>query len=73
MPVDRIPFERMPLLPDGQPVTAEDIRKLRDQIASFDTIEVIAGDTREIVERFMPDPVARLPPMCNAQALIGSR
>ena len=62
MPMPRTPSKPMPLRPDGKPMTADDIRQLKEQIASFDTIEVIADEMREIVERYMPDLVDRLPP-----------
>ena len=42
-------------------MTADDIRQLKEQIASFDTIDVIADDTREVVETYMPDLVNHLP------------
>jgi hypothetical protein len=42
-------------------MTPDDICELHGQLASFDTIEVIADDSRELVERYMPDLVDRLP------------
>jgi hypothetical protein len=67
------PPKRTPLRPGGQPMTANDIGELHDQIASFDTIEVIADDAREIVERFMPDLVDRLPPKRTAKRKVTAR
>jgi hypothetical protein len=61
MPMDRIPPKRIPLRPDGAPMSAEEIRELRDRIAAFDDITWIDDDTREIVEMFMPDLVSRGP------------
>jgi len=46
----------------------EMVRQLHDQIAAFDTIEVIADDTREIVGRSMPDLLDRLPPKRTGKA-----
>ena len=34
MPMPRIPPKRVPLRPEGKPMTADDIRELREQIAS---------------------------------------
>jgi hypothetical protein len=45
----------------GKPMSADDIRELRERIAEFDEIAWIDEATREIVERFMPDLVDRLP------------
>ena len=53
----RVKPKRVPLRPDGQPMTADDISELRERIEGFDTIEVIADEMREIVERYMPDLV----------------
>ena len=45
-----------PQIPNGPLLSAADvIRDLRDQLAGFDDIEWIDDDTREIVERGMPD------------------
>jgi hypothetical protein len=57
----RIGPKQAPLRPDGWPMTAEDFRTLHDKIAESDDLEWIDDDTREIVERFMPDLVAKLP------------
>jgi hypothetical protein len=53
--------KRPPLRSDGKPMTPDDIRELRERIAEFDEIAWIDEVTREIVEKFMPDLVDRLP------------
>ncbi|WP_024511908.1 hypothetical protein [Bradyrhizobium sp. ARR65] len=57
----RIKPKRTPLRPDGTPMTEDDFRTIRDQITAFDDIEWIDDATRDLVERFMPDLVGRLP------------
>jgi len=57
----RIRPKQLPKLPDGRSMTDDDFRELHDRIAAFDDVECIAGDTREIVERFMPDLAYKLP------------
>jgi hypothetical protein len=57
----RILPNRIPMRPDGCTMTEDDFRKLHDQLADFDKVEWIEEGTREIVERFMPDLVDRLP------------
>jgi hypothetical protein len=53
---------KQPLLrPDGVPMSEDDFRELHNQLADFDSFEWIDDETREIVERFMPDLVDRLP------------
>ncbi|WP_407174456.1 hypothetical protein [Bradyrhizobium sp. STM 3562] len=57
----RIKPKRTPLRPDGAPMTEDDFRVIRDQITAFDDIQWIDNATRDLVERFMPDLVDRLP------------
>ncbi|WP_407155142.1 hypothetical protein [Bradyrhizobium sp. STM 3557] len=57
----RIRPKQLPMRPDGCPMTDDDFRTLHDKITEFDNIEWIEGNTREIVERFMPDLADRLP------------
>ncbi|WP_024513506.1 hypothetical protein [Bradyrhizobium sp. ARR65] len=57
----RIKPRRIPLRPDGTPMTEDDFRAIRDQITAFDDIEWTDDATRDLVERFMPDLVSRLP------------
>jgi hypothetical protein len=59
--MNRIRPEQLPLRPDGRSMTDDEFRALHDQIAAFDDVEWIAGDTREIVKRFMPDLTEMLP------------
>jgi hypothetical protein len=59
--MDHIKPKRMPLRPDGQPMTEEDFRDLREQIAAFEEIEWVDDATRTIIEQFMPDLMDRLP------------
>lgn len=46
MSMPRTPSKPTPLRPDGKPMTADDIRELRERIAEFDTIEVISDEMR---------------------------
>jgi hypothetical protein len=57
----RILPSQIPMRADGCPMTEDDFRKLHNQLAGFDKVEWIDEGTREIVERFMPDLVDRLP------------
>jgi hypothetical protein len=50
-----------PVRPDGKPITPDDIRELRERIADVDETAWIDEATREIVKKFMPDLVDRLP------------
>jgi pyridoxine 5'-phosphate synthase PdxJ len=59
--MDRVSPKRIPQRPDRKPMTADDIRELHDQIASFDNIEWIDDVTRQIVEMYMPDVASCLP------------
>ncbi|MGJ4942593.1 hypothetical protein ACQR1W_18610 [Bradyrhizobium sp. HKCCYLS1011] len=52
--VHRIRPKEAPLRPDGHSLSADDFRRLRDEIAEFDQIEWIDEATREIVEKYMP-------------------
>jgi hypothetical protein len=57
----RIRPKTSPLRPDGRPMTDEDFQQLHDQLAEFDKVEWINGEGRQIVERFMPDLVDKMP------------
>jgi hypothetical protein len=57
----RIRPKQPPRRPAGCPMTDENFRALHDRIAEFDDIDFIDDATREIVERFMPDLVHKLP------------
>ncbi|WP_035725371.1 hypothetical protein, partial [Bradyrhizobium sp. ARR65] len=48
-------------------------RELREQIASFGTIDVIASEMREVVERYMPDLVDRRPPKALAKRKVTAK
>jgi hypothetical protein len=54
MITDYIGPKRPPVRPDGKPMTPDNIRELREQIADFDETAWIDEATREIVEKFMP-------------------
>jgi hypothetical protein len=59
--VDRIFPKHLPFRRDGGPMTPDDIHELRDWITSLENITWIDEATREIVEKFMPELVDRLP------------
>jgi hypothetical protein len=57
----RIRPGQTPMRPDGQPMTQNDFRDLRNQLVEFEKVEWIDAGTREIVEQFMPDLADKLP------------
>ncbi len=46
----------------GRPLKPEELEAIRQQIDSFDTIEVTEPEMRGLVERNWPRLVAKLPP-----------
>ncbi len=57
-------MKRMKAMPpqDEEPMTADDIRTVRNAIEGFDDVELIAPGIREVIEDYMPDLAERLPP-----------
>ncbi len=52
--------KELPLLPEDEPMTEEDLGSWRK--VSFDEIDLIAPSIRKVIEHHMPNLVERLPP-----------
>ena len=46
----------------GRPLEPDELESVRQQIEQFDTIEAIDPEMRGIVERNLPQLIAKLPP-----------
>ena len=53
--------KRPPLSPSGKPMTPDDVRRLREKIATFYDVTWLGEATRETIERLMPELLDRSP------------